>query len=76
MHTCFCYCFDCREIVKLLLTHEANINVVDSKGLSSLHLAAWSGDEEIVRLLLTHGPSVPNVNLKVSVKCYNISVQR
>ncbi|XP_047122200.1 ankyrin repeat and SAM domain-containing protein 1A-like [Schistocerca piceifrons] len=52
-----------REVVQLLLAHEASTNIVDGKGSSPLHLAAWAGNVDIVRLLLCHGPSVPNVNL-------------
>ncbi|XP_066998734.2 ankyrin repeat and SAM domain-containing protein 1A [Anabrus simplex] len=52
-----------KEIVQLLLAHEASTNIVDVKGSSPLHLAAWTGNVDIVRLLLCHGPSVPNVNL-------------
>ncbi|XP_044737576.1 ankyrin repeat and sterile alpha motif domain-containing protein 1B-like isoform X2 [Chrysoperla carnea] len=52
-----------REIVRLLLAHEASTNIVDVKGSSPLHLAAWTGNVDVVRLLLCHGPSVPNVNL-------------
>ncbi|XP_043479675.1 uncharacterized protein LOC122509573 isoform X1 [Leptopilina heterotoma] len=52
-----------RDVVKLLLQHEASPNVVDSKGSSPLHLAAWAGDAEIVRLILSQGPSNPKVNL-------------
>jgi ankyrin repeat and SAM domain-containing protein 1 len=55
-----------REAVELLLAHEASVNIVDSKGSSPLHLAAWSGNEDVVRLLLCRGPSVPKVNLTVS----------
>ncbi|KAJ3630726.1 hypothetical protein MTP99_011904 [Tenebrio molitor] len=51
-----------REIVKLLLEHDASANIVDVKGSSPLHLAAWSGNVDIVRLLLS-GPSICNVNL-------------
>ncbi|XP_057659691.1 ankyrin repeat and SAM domain-containing protein 1A-like isoform X6 [Diorhabda carinulata] len=51
-----------KEIVKLLLEHDASTNIVDSKGSSPLHLAAWSGNVDIVRLLLS-GPSMCNVNL-------------
>lgn len=54
-----------RDIVALLLSHEANPNVVDNKGSSALHLAAWTGDYEIVSMLLTQSSHVPNVNLKV-----------
>ncbi|XP_046394168.1 uncharacterized protein LOC124161944 isoform X2 [Ischnura elegans] len=53
-----------REVVQLLLGHEASTNIADGKGSTPLHLAAWTGNEDIVRLLLCHGPSVPNVNLK------------
>lgn len=55
-----------RDVVKLLLQYEASTNVVDAKGSSPLHLAAWAGDAEIVRLILSQGPSVPKVNLAVS----------
>ena len=57
-----------RNIVQLLLAHEASTNIVDVKGSSPLHLAAWTGNVDIVRLLLCHGPSVPNVNLVVSLE--------
>lgn len=53
--------------MKLLLQYEASTNVVDSKGSSPLHLAAWTGDAEIVLLILNQGPSVPNVNLVVRI---------
>ena len=56
-----------REVVQLLLAHEASTNILDVKGSSPLHLAAWTGNVDIVRLLLCHGPSVPNVNLTVSI---------
>lgn len=49
-----------------MLQYEASTNVVDAKGSSPLHLAAWAGNAEIVRLILTQGPSVPKVNLTVS----------
>lgn len=55
-----------RDVVRLLLQYEASTNVVDAKGSSPLHLAAWAGDAEIVRLILSQGPSVPKVNLAVS----------
>ncbi|XP_045480701.1 ankyrin repeat and SAM domain-containing protein 1A-like isoform X2 [Harmonia axyridis] len=51
-----------KEIVRLLLDHDASTNIIDVKGSSPLHLAAWSGNVEIVRMLLS-GPSICNVNL-------------
>lgn len=47
----FNYNLSCRNIVRLLLDHGANPNVVDHNGSSPLHLAAWTGDYEIVELL-------------------------
>jgi len=59
-----------REVVQLLLAHEASTNILDVKGSSPLHLAAWTGNVDIVRLLLSQGPSVPNVNLTVrTISC-------
>jgi len=60
-----CDSYFSREIVELLLAHEASTNIVDLKGSSPLHLAAWSGNEDIVRLLLQHEMAPPNVNLQV-----------
>ena len=54
-----------RHIVELLLTYEASCNSADEKGSSPLHLASWAGFNDIVVLLLTHGPSIANVNLTV-----------
>lgn len=59
-----------REIVELLLSYEASTNIVDTKGSSPLHLAAWTGNLDIVRTLLCHGPSVPNVNLMVRFRLF------
>lgn len=56
-----------RDIVALLLSHEASANSVDHKGCTPLHLAAWSGNAEIVKILLTHGPSFPSVNQMVYI---------
>ncbi len=55
-----------RDIVELLLSYEASCNSADEKGSSPLHLASWAGKSEIVKTLLTHGPSIANVNLTVS----------
>ena len=63
-----------RDIVRLLLEHEASVNIVDSKGSSPLHLAAWSGNADIARSLLK-GSSVCNVNLTVSEPILRILFQ-
>nr|XP_037277637.1 LOW QUALITY PROTEIN: ankyrin repeat and SAM domain-containing protein 1A-like [Rhipicephalus microplus] len=51
-----------REIVALLLDHEASANAVDGRGCTPLHLAAWTGNLDVVRLLLERGPSVADPN--------------
>ncbi|KAK7065191.1 Ankyrin repeat and sterile alpha motif domain-containing protein 1B [Halocaridina rubra] len=51
-----------RDVVSLLLAHEASTNVQDFEGSTPLHLAAWAGHTEVVRTLLQQGPSIPNVN--------------
>lgn len=56
-----------REVVLKLLQFEASTNVADSKGCSALHLAAWRGDVDIVRILIHHGPSHCRVNQQVKV---------
>lgn len=47
-----------KEIVKYLLENNANINIKDSLGRTCLHLAAASGDLEIVQLILSFKPIV------------------
>lgn len=54
-----------REIVLKLLQYEASTNVADNKGYFPIHLAAWKGDEEIVKILIHHGPSRSRVNEQV-----------
>lgn len=56
-----------REIVKLLLDHDAYTNIIDSKGSTPLHLAAWSGNTDIVKLLL-NAHITCDVNLKVIIE--------
>lgn len=56
----------------LLLEHEASPNIVDSKGSSPLHLAAWAGHSDIVRLLLTTGVRVTQINLKVRLSLISL----
>lgn len=53
------------EVVELLLRNEALTNMADNKGCYPLHLAAWKGDQRIVRLLIHQGPSHPKLNEQV-----------
>lgn len=41
-----------RDIVRILLLHDANPNILDGRGSSPLHLAAWAGYRDICQLLL------------------------
>ncbi|PKK21100.1 ankyrin repeat and sterile alpha motif domain-containing protein 1B [Columba livia] len=51
-----------RDIVLKLLQYEASTNVADNKGYFPIHLAAWRGDVDIVKILIRHGPSHSRVN--------------
>lgn len=53
------------EVVEVLLRNEALTNIADNKGCYPLHLAAWKGDEHIVKLLIHQGPSHPKLNEQV-----------
>lgn len=66
-----------RDIVLKLLQYEASTNVADNKGYFPIHLAAWKGDVEIVKILIHHGPSHSRVNEQVHLtnicSCYDFS---
>lgn len=40
----------------------ASTKISDNSGSPPLHLAAWKGDLESVKMLVTQGPSYANVN--------------
>lgn len=46
------------QCVMLLLAHGASMNAMDFKGSSPLHLAAWAGNLEVVRILLDYSSSI------------------
>lgn len=58
--------FSLRDVVLKLLQFEASTNLADSKGCFPLHLAAWRGDVDIVRILIHHGHSHCRVNQQVN----------
>ncbi|XP_029453236.1 ankyrin repeat and sterile alpha motif domain-containing protein 1B [Rhinatrema bivittatum] len=51
-----------KNVVLKLLQYEASANVADHKGCFPLHLAAWRGDADIVKILIYQGPSHSRVN--------------
>jgi len=60
--------------VAFLLQCQASTQIADSSGSYPLHLAAWKGDLEIVKVLVQRGPSRANVNQQVWLhQCYMIS---
>lgn len=48
------------KVVELLVEHGCQLDSVDAENRTALRAAAWSGHEEIVKILLQHGA---NVNL-------------
>ncbi len=47
-----------REIVKLLISHGANVRAKDKNGETPLHWAMQGGAREIAKLLISHGANV------------------
>ncbi|XP_075148146.1 ankyrin repeat and sterile alpha motif domain-containing protein 1B isoform X2 [Haematobia irritans] len=54
------------EIVRLLLAHDAAIDVPDIRGSTPLYLASWAGHQEIVKMLLMHPLRPANPNAQTS----------
>ncbi|KAM8704793.1 hypothetical protein ACLKA7_009274 [Drosophila subpalustris] len=50
------------SIVRLLLAHNAEIDVPDIRGSTPLFLASWAGHQDIVKMLLFHTPMSANPN--------------
>ncbi|KAH8278863.1 hypothetical protein KR018_010522 [Drosophila ironensis] len=50
------------SIVRLLLAHNAQLDVPDIRGSTPLFLAAWAGHQDIVKMLLMHSPGGANPN--------------
>ena len=46
------------EIVRILISHGADLKAINSKGKNVLHLACQSGDLELVRMLIEEEPSL------------------
>ena len=52
-------------VVKALLKANANVNLVDKKGDTALHIAARQGRIKIVNLILKHNPDISICNYKL-----------
>ena len=51
------------KLIELLLSRGAWVNFADSNGNTPLHVAAFSGAEDVVRILLAHGGSPDAINV-------------
>lgn len=50
------------NIIKYLLSKQANVNIVDKEGDSTLHYAAFGNQPEIMKILLANGAHINVVN--------------
>ncbi|MWC27660.1 ankyrin repeat domain-containing protein [Paenibacillus sp. MMS18-CY102] len=47
------------DVIRLLLNHQAEVNIFDSNGHTALHTAAFHDDNiELIRMLIEHGADV------------------
>ena len=61
------------ELLSLVMSKGASINLQDSRGLTPLHEAAAKGNKKIVEFLLKHGADVNAANTYVSFICRSVS---
>lgn len=52
--------------MQLLVQHGCQLDSVDAENRTALRAAAWSGHEEIVKILLQHGANVNLTDHEVS----------
>ena len=61
------------DIVKLLLKHDADVNVKAKLKLSALHFASYKGYLDIAKLLLKHGANVNTKSLFIEETALHIA---
>lgn len=54
------------SVLKILISHHADVNAFDRRGRTALHLAAWKGETAACALLLEHGALVFHGDHQVS----------
>ncbi|EAY16182.1 hypothetical protein TVAG_340760 [Trichomonas vaginalis G3] len=71
-HKCFVYSlmFNIPSILEYFLSHGANINGKNDKGLNALHNAAMNNSKETVELLISHGANVNKKGLMGETALY------
>lgn len=47
-----------RDIVKMLIAHNADVNLTSNRGVTPLHLAAKTGNKEIIKILVDEGADI------------------
>ena len=63
-----------KEMVRKLIKYGADVNIVDRNMYSAIHLAAWDGQTDIVRILLaeqaSHDQKTIDLNTPVALACH------
>lgn len=47
-----------RDIIKMLITHGADVNLTSNRGITPLHLAVKTGNKEIIKMLVNEGADI------------------
>lgn len=64
------------DVIRLLLTHNAQTNILDSDGYTSLHSAAFHADNvELIQLLIDHGADI-NAKSEDGVSSLDIAIKQ
>jgi ankyrin repeat protein len=57
-------------MVEFLLANEANCNIKDKRERTSLHWASYIGNNDIIRLLISHGAEINSMDKEVIILFY------
>jgi ankyrin repeat protein len=65
---------DTTKLVEILLDHGAEINAANEEKITVLHIAAWEGNEAVLRVLLNRGADV-NAGMKDNSTPLDLAVE-